>query len=54
MNVMHSDHSSRESARSRYIHDSLIQLPLERPRHATICAKSAARITVRIEGAKGA
>jgi hypothetical protein len=36
------------------IHDSLIQLPLERPRHATICAKSAARITVRFEGAKGA
>src|ERR1700716_1812344 len=36
------------------IHDSLIQLPLERRRHATICAKSATRITVRFEEPQGA
>jgi hypothetical protein len=51
---MHSEHSGPESGKPAAIHDSLIQLPLERPRHATICAKSAARITVRFEGAKGA
>jgi hypothetical protein len=30
MNVMHSDHSGRESASAQLSNDSLIQLPLER------------------------
>jgi hypothetical protein len=53
---MHSDHSSPQSASPQYsttIHD-LIWLPLERRRHATICAKSTARITARFEEAQGA
>jgi hypothetical protein len=51
---MHSEHSGPESGNPAAIHDSLIQLPLERRRHATICAKSAARITVRLEEPQGA
>jgi hypothetical protein len=53
---MHSDHSGRESASlqsSTVIHD-LIRLPPERRRHATICAKSTARITAKFEEPQGA
>jgi len=46
---MLSDHSGPESGKPAAIHDSLIPLPLERRRHATICAKSVARITARLE-----
>jgi hypothetical protein len=51
---MHSDHSGRESASVQLSNDSLIRLPLERRRHATICAKSAARITAGFEEPQGA
>jgi hypothetical protein len=51
---MHSEHSGPERGNPAAIHDSLIQLPLERRRHATICAKSAARITFRLEERQGA
>jgi hypothetical protein len=51
---MHSEHSGPESGKPAAIHDSLISLPLERRRHATICAKSAARITVGFEEPQGA
>jgi hypothetical protein len=46
-NVLHSDYGGRESAGAA--RPDFIRLPPERRRHATICAKSVARITADVE-----